>query len=203
MRAVAPSGMVKSSIFRVKVQRCNIRIGFDIDGVVCDFHSAFIKACGGNPDNWKKWTSYPFEDCPVDIPNEKKLEIWDRLQPDQKFWASIEPAYGSSIARVAETSRSHATYFITHRPIEAFAATAQWLYDHDIRPAGLLFLKDKRRACSGLRIEAFLDDYGNVVSEFEGYKLQAFILDRPWNRDLKVAKRVTSVGNFLDEVLKN
>lgn len=177
-------------------------IGLDLDGVICGFQPAFIKACGGDPDDWKKWTGWEFEFCPVAIPLDERLKIWERIKIDEKFWRDIEPMHGSSIARVAEVSRQHSVYCVTHRPRETFAATAEWLQRYEIIPIGLLFVKDKRRACSGLRIEAFLDDSPDVVDEFDGYKMQAYILDRPWNREVNGHRRVTSVGEFLDKVLK-
>lgn len=179
-----------------------IRIGLDIDGVLAAFHQDFIAACGGNPDDWKKWEQYPFEFCPVNRTKEEIEDVWQKLHFNKDFWLGIKPAHGSSITRVAEISHKLPIYFITHRPKSVFSVTAEWLVAQGIEPTGLLFVKDKRRVCSGLHISAYLDDFGEVVDEFDGYSMKAYLIDRPWNRDLKGYRRVTSVGEFLDKVLE-
>lgn len=179
-----------------------MRLGFDIDGVLANFFGAFIKECGGDPENWKKWMEWPFASCPVDMPPEERLKVWERVQQDMDFWRNIEPAYGSSLSRVAQVSQKDECYFITYRPDSTFAVTAEWLHRQGIRPAGLLYVQDKRKACSGLKIDGYIDDYYKIAEEFEGYKTPVYLIDRPWNRHIEGYERVTSVGDFIDKLLK-
>lgn len=187
----------------MKDEKQPIRVGLDIDGVLAFFQAAFIKECGGNPDHWRKWDNWDFQYCPVGMSPEDRLKVWETVQTKEKFWNDIAPAPGADIKRVAEESRNHPFYFITHRPKSMFAVTAHWLVRQGIEPTGLLFIKDKRRACSGLKISAFLDDYDEVVDSFDGYQLRAYLIDRPWNAHVKSAHRVQSVGEFLDKILNS
>lgn len=96
-------------------------IGVDVDGVVVDFNTAFIKLvkeetgviCPDNPP--KEWSYHRT----AGVTAEQDKAIWAKLAEDQDWWENLGPLPGAGLAldKLADFQRDqHSVYFITSQP---------------------------------------------------------------------------------------
>lgn len=100
-----------------------MRVGFDLDGCLCDFSSAFIDRTVAvtGVDN--------FPPRPFDIPcwdyaehfgytPEQIEKVWADIAADSLFWMSLSPLAGeqNTVQRIKSLTPEHDVYFITARP---------------------------------------------------------------------------------------
>lgn len=163
-------------------RRGDLRIGLDIDGVICDFVGGFRQISDVSVD----WTSPDAFDA---IPDE---EI-DRLP--LSFWAELRPL----VDRLTFTPAC----YVSGRHRRLRQVTERWLADHGFprAPLALTGSQDKIAVIDALAPDIFVDDNPRVVMEINA-KLDtiALLLDRPWNRVETVAPELRLAG--LDELEK-
>lgn len=174
-----------------------MRIGFDVDGVLADFNSGFIKRVI-HITGVDLFPLRPFDIPMWDYPQhygyteEQVNAVWESIKADCTFWRRLpEYDYTESFLynKVEALHRAgNDVYFITSRPgIAAKAQTEYWL-----RNAGLSWMEPtvlissaKGLCARALRLDVYVDDRWenclDVVATSEGTKV--YLLDQPWNRD--------------------
>lgn len=193
-----------------------MKLGIDVDGVICDFNSAYIDkviAVTGRdlfPPRpfdipcWNYPESYGYTEAEV-------ADVWNHIKADPLFWYRL-PEYPETMAALhylAERVMRHEDdlYFITARPgVQAKAQTEDWLRAHlpaFVTPT-VLITSHKGLAAQTLGLDVYIDDrWENALSvascHWSGQApgCQSLLLDRPWNRHANErahdVRRVTSV----------
>ncbi len=205
-----------------------MKLGFDIDGVLADFNTAFInrvvKVTGRDlfpvrPFDIPLWSYPKYYGYTANEVN----ATWDSIKADTTFWLNLAP-YPTTLkfAHMLQSLTSHDghdIYFITSRLGDRCKAqTERWLEIHGLalRPT-VLISSDKAACCWALKLTAYLDDnFDNAVAVGQqiarsGSGTVSFLLDRPWNQQpagtsangeyLRVdspTKMLTAIVNLLD-----
>ena len=193
-----------------------MKIGFDVDGVLADYNSAFIPLLIR--------TSYHdlFPPRPFDIPTwdypeyygytRKEIDAaWGIILYSSSFWLTL-PAYHDTpnvLARLNGWRHTHAIYFITNRPgLSAKIQTECWLCDHGVDAPTVLISPRKDLCAVALQLDYYLDDkLDNAVGVGAVGGCRSFLLDRPWNRVTDPFDptpcsytRIDSIEEMLDEI---
>lgn len=176
-------------------------IGCDIDGVLADFNTSFIKRVI-SITGCDLFPSRPFDIPTWDYPEfygytkDETSAVWKAITADEYFWENLA-GYEDAIDVISRlfdhAVNGHAdVYFITSRPgIEAKYQTEQWLQDRaygndDIYdPVPTVLISSAKGLCAqALKLDAYVDDrWENCVDvATTSPKTKVFLLDRPWNR---------------------
>lgn len=171
------------------------RIGFDCDGVIADFNTAFINrviAVTGKD---------LFPPRPFDIPTWDYPEhygytaghmsgVWQSIKEDESFWLRL-PAYPEANETLRRLTQQvligSDVYFITSRPgAVAKWQTEEWLRRHgfDETPT-VLISSAKGLSAKALKLDVYVDDrWENVVDvTTQVPDCRTCLVDRPWNQD--------------------
>lgn len=172
------------------------RIGFDIDGVLADFNTAFIqrviKVTGQDffpprPFDIPTW-DYPqfYGYLPAQVD-----EVWQDITADESFWLKL-PAYpeaNEALRRLTqETLVGNDVYFITSRPgAVAKWQTEAWLSAHGFDETPTVLISSAKGLCArALKLDLYIDDrWENAldVAVTTGSGCRTCLVDRPWNQD--------------------
>jgi uncharacterized HAD superfamily protein len=200
-----------------------LRIGVDIDGVLADFNTSFIKRV------IEVTGRDLFPTRPFDIPtwnypehygytSKEVSAVWDSIKKDAIFWRALFPYSEAKQALAYLGSRQNIygdeVYFITARPgILAKRQTEEWLvgqiamtgYYGQTMPT-VLISSQKGLCAKALDLDLYIDDrMENVLDVYERAPLCCTLLfDQPWNQtpdEDPAFTRVTSVVRGLDEFI--
>jgi len=152
-----------------------VRIGVDIDGVLCDHVrglSKWIAARYGIRVPKEAVTEWDFPFGPSSI-----SRALDEAYRDEKFVLSLPPVQGADGA-VNRLRRKHALLALTSRPKYLQGSTAQWLTHH----FGSLYHLHVGTDKSLPNIDVLIDDYLGSVTLFAERRGSAILFDQPWNR---------------------
>jgi hypothetical protein len=162
----------------------SLRIGFDIDGVLADFRSAFHDAARAalrrdipGPDDPK--SSRTIE--PKDV-----RRVWDYVARTTNWWVQLQPHEPDQIARLYSLARAAGweVFFLTNRPASAGDTiqfqTQWWLERHGFfLPAVLTVPGSRGEIANGLRLDIVIDDLViNCVEVVSGSPAKALLLQR-------------------------
>lgn len=192
-----------------------MKIGFDVDGVLADFNTAFIERV------IQVTGRDLFPARPFDIPcwaypryygytPEEESAVWRHVTDDPTFWLNLAPYDDApdTLWRLRELSCLNDVYFITARPGRlAKQQTEIWLAtqsgDFMWNPT-VLMSGDKGECARVLGLDVYIDDkWDNAVSvAYAGPLFGSFLLERPWNRNLgdKHIRRVKTTREMLSMI---
>ena len=177
-----------------------MRIGFDVDGVLANFTSAyqdlFIKTTGRNlfaagdrvdPPTWDWPTLRGYTDA-------ETAAVWDVINTSETFWLNLADAPGMSTLHtmIRHLENKHEVYFITQRTgISPKRQTEIWLvqqlhYPIYSLPTVLIVGKHmKGTVVRALQLDAYVDDnLDNVIDCcMMSPTTRTYLLDRGYNRD--------------------
>lgn len=188
-----------------------MRIGVDVDGVLADFNTAFIRRVkdvtgrdlfpeGYEPTTW----NYPES---LGYTREEVSKVWDHVTADPTFWLNLSPYWDAMtvLERLRTEFGNDDVYFITSRPgVRAKAQTEVWLATHsgDFTWNPTVLISSEKGACAkALKLDYYVDDrFENVhdVLRQTGARTAAYLLDRPWNTSFETLLRVDATSDFLD-----
>lgn len=191
-------------------------IAIDADGVLAAFGQSFIailhELYPNHPFTIDKWTTWNYGGM---VTNEELYAVWEVIRATVDFWMTLRP-YQEGIRALAVYMMSHAdndVHIVTSRePTRGHTVAKQtrlWLQHCGISDTynylGVIPVANSSNKAGVYRaagISYSIDDKGPTVEQCDQMKgdHQAYLLDRPWNQDAKVKRRVASVEEFLKEV---
>ena len=145
-----------------------MRIGFDIDGVLANFTTAFIQETiriagknlflpedSRNPPDWNYHLTRGYTE-------EEIKPVFASIAASPNFWLDLKEEPGCSTLRmcILDLQRFHDVYFVTNRQGEdAKWQTEQWLLLHlGIERPTVLISKEKGLVARALKLDCYLDD---------------------------------------------
>lgn len=187
-------------------------IAIDCDGVLASFDGAFAEVVnrlkpGTLPPNWspKQWN------YGVEVGEELTDRAWRMILDTENFWLSLAPYMETmhDLAWFMHSEKNHAIYIVTSRSetkgMSAAHQTEVWLHSCGIRTfnnyLGVVVVPDSRRKKDiyrAIHADISIDDRPETVLQCEsldGHK--AYLLDRSWNQEAKVQRRVKTLKEFL------
>lgn len=191
-----------------------IRLGCDVDGVLVDFNTAYVKLfqtlTGRDlfPSDWTEQLDKTFPTCwnyekLAGYTSEEVKLVWDHIKADPDFWLHLDP-YKETHAAICCLDPHAASdcdiYFITHRTgTRVKSQTEGWLLDIGFYNPTVLIAGDKIPIINSLELDAYIDDKPETVEQAcADTKARIYLMDRPYNREVKVGERVGSVREMLE-----
>ena len=157
-----------------------LRIGFDMDGVLADFASAFCQierdlfGSGDDidaraPEDEEERESGPASTTPVGETaghaERRRTAVWQRIRVTEDFWTTLRPTEPGAVRRIHADALRYRweVFFITQRPASAGETvqrqTQRWLRQqgYDL-PSVLVIGGTRGAAVNALRLTYHVDD---------------------------------------------
>jgi uncharacterized HAD superfamily protein len=183
--------------------RTSLRLGIDLDGVVCDFNAGWMdlhKAEFGSelvPEMVVTWDNLHelggFKDMNAfwrwAQGNEDRPSIFRHLQP---FPRAVETLH---MLRDA----GHKIVIVTAKPRWAITDTLRWIADHDL-PTEEIHIRYRKHT---VPCDVYLDDSPLVLPELLRHRPEAAVcrMIRPWNVPLEGATDIVDWNEFCEFVV--
>jgi hypothetical protein len=158
-----------------------LRIGFDLDGTLADFESAFhaveVRLFGrdshieaGQPERESEEPLAADAVRPAKIPSfiqgrRRRDRIWDEIRKTPNFWSTLKALDPSAVRRIYDLTLQHKweVFFITQRPYtegETVQRQSQrWLVEQGFDMPSVLVIGGSRgAAAAALRLDYHVDD---------------------------------------------
>jgi len=174
-----------------------LRIGFDVDEVCADLHSA-----------WLDWGNATFDTNKTlaDFNNWNAVLTWwgtfcwDFLRPHIYDQDIVKPITGARTVVEAVRALGYPISFVTSCLGDTAVAKYAWLRRHGFLLDGDSYIAGKDKSC--VPVDVLVDDgYHNVLT-FEG--LWAVLLTRPWNaNEAWGGARIDSLDQLIDLIQEN
>lgn len=167
-------------------------LGLDIDGVVADFITPFLKLLearsGGAPIDPASITDPNFMQHPF-LTQEMIFECMETASYDPEFWRAMTPLLSSNQWQALDRiSQEHDVVFITHRWVrdtyDIHQITCDWLRRHGLTRPIVYFTQEKKSALiKQLGIKVFVDDrHENCEDVAIETDAVVFMPHRPYNQ---------------------
>lgn len=163
-----------------------LRIGFDMDGTLADFESAFhaveLRLFGrdshieaGQPEResdepvsveaGEPAGARPGKGRSFALGRRRRDQIWDEIRKTPNFWNTLKPLDPTAVRRINDLTHRHKweVFFITQRPYTEGETvqrqTQRWLADQGFEMPSVLVIGGSRGAAAGaLRLDYHVDD---------------------------------------------
>lgn len=160
-----------------------MRLGIDLDGVVCDFpvwaNSFLASRLNVKPIPVSRWDWYKDYGDGVDA-------VWDHIWSDEvphnEFFLNVPEAPGAIDGLMKLRGGGHQLVFITARPATGAVDTVEWLKRRDLDGHHLLFAPDSKTK-QFTDTDILLDDKGDTVFRHLQLGKSSVLFKRPWNRE--------------------
>ena len=186
-----------------------LRIGFDMDGVLADFASAFHAVesrlfgtdANSTPDDEDEPQSgQPAEGSAPARDRSRRDAIWRQIVATDDFWTTLQPTDPSAVRRIHDLMLRHRweVVFITQRPATqgdtVQRQTQRWLVAQGFDLPSVLVISGSRGAAAGaLRLDYHVDDSAtnclDVLSDSRARPI--LVVGKP---DSPTARRAKSLG---------
>lgn len=179
----------------------SLRLGFDIDGVLADFRSAFraaaVRTVHGEVDDFDP-DDLPTDQSPLS-PNEVK-RVWDYIAKAPNWWMEIDAYEPEQIARLYGLTRAAGweVFFLTKRPPSAGDSVqfqTQWWIERFgfYLPSVLTVPGSRGEIANALRLDLVVDDQLlNCVEVVSASSTKAILMHR--TPDSAIREHATSRG---------
>jgi hypothetical protein len=141
-----------------------LRLGFDVDGVLADFRSAFLSTAREKLDVTPAPVSDP-ELAQQEITSREMARVWREIARTQNWWVRVPPFEPDQIKRLSTLSRHRRweVFFLTWRPETAGERvqlqTQFWLETHGFYLPSVMTVPGSRGGIAGAaRLDIFVDD---------------------------------------------
>ena len=180
-------------------------LGLDIDGVVADFLSPFLrmveKRIGNGPIPAESITDFNFKDHP--FLSEKIVdECMAAVSYDPGFWQGLPPLLSAEQwQKLDNLSRKEQLVFITHRyereTYDIHGVTCDWLKRHGVgKPVVYFTQESKAKLVDHLGVSLFVDDrHENCRDVAENTRAMVMMPHRHYNQSFDHPK-VKRLWNF-------
>ena len=155
-----------------------MKIGLDIDGVLCNFAQGIINKADqmslGHkfPQNWllvRKW-------C-IAQDRADYLNVWNEVKDDRSFWLHLNPIPHSSWLRFEPDC------YISNRPHPDI--TLLWLWRNKYPQAPVFHVKDpldKVQVAQERELDLFIDDYHPTIAAMRKAGVPALLFKAPYQQ---------------------
>ncbi len=185
-----------------------IRIGFDIDGVLADFHGGFIPFLGCQVPEGYFPGMWDYPQIELGLTSELVSSKWEEIKKSHNFWLKLDELPGAH--SLYTFKHEHRTvpieyYYVTSRPGDtALEQTKHWLNDHGLFEDGTVIVNSAKCAIANLLdFNFYLDDkLENCLGEYHN---KPYLLNYPYNQtkdkhtEFQVY-RINSVDEYLNDV---
>lgn len=186
-----------------------MRIGIDVDGVLCDVLTSWLGRCNTELARQDKGrgieTSWEHDDIDrFDFWNQiglSEAKVWELFTSD--VYDEAPPYSGALEAVTAILELGHEIIYVTScQNVHEYTAKCNWLARHNFCastewrtvPVGKWAYYQRKQDVPDL--DWLVDDYVPNLKDFAGY---AVLFTRPWNaREEFIGKRVKSLGEVVD-----
>ncbi len=173
-------------------------VGLDIDGVLADFLSPFLKILaqrvGSGPIDPLSITDPSFISHPF-ISSEVISECMVEVSYKERFWQELEPLPTSRQWQALDKlSRDRKLVFVTHRyereTYSIHKVTCDWLKAHGVREPVIHFTQDQKSALvRKLKVQLFVDDrHENCLDVAENTEAVVMMPHRSYNGSFRHPK---------------
>ena len=189
-----------------------LRVGFDLDGVIADFRTAFLEVAGKvlGRDAIRRPSS-PMPDLDAVSPADAK-RVWKVIADTPNWWLSLAPFEPAQIARLYQLARKHRweVSFLTSR-IPTCGDSVQfqsqtWLEAYGYyMPAVVTVPGSRGEIANALRLDLVVDDQLlNCLEVVGASQTKAILLLRMGDAALEqqATERGIGVTHQLDEVIE-
>ena len=178
-----------------------MRLGIDLDGVVADFNTGWIRRYNSQYgaevplDSVKAWDAIPslthFEDM-------GEFWKWARDHDGHTLFRHLEPYPGALDALENLTRSGHDVVVLTTKPNWAVHDTLAWLADHRFPTREVHILEDKWR----VDCDFYLDDAPHNLRRLLHHRPERTICRfvRPWNQPTAGAIDIKDWEDFVNTV---
>jgi 5'(3')-deoxyribonucleotidase len=183
------------------------QVGIDLDGVLADFISEYMKISRKlfhKPPKNYVWDSWG----PKFVTKEEDDRVWRHIKHTHNFWLSLEKMENTNA--LMRRQKEMNLFFITSRvPTDGMSVMEQsmeWLARNYCIPGAYVAVSsEKGKECKALDLDFFLDDKPEYCTEIshESPKTKVFLQDRLYNKDYhgKGVTRVANINEFIKRVL--
>lgn len=159
-------------------------ICFDLDGVLADFHRAFLEFL-----NEELGTDYK----PTDIKDYSLTRVIPNFTHQDYEHYFLKFMYSGGFATLPLTRQHYENTlfamlqdgnevcYITSRPIEARNDTVKWLAVHGLPISHLIFTHDKASAALQLNVDVMIEDNGDNIRNLMTNGVQCILISKPYN----------------------
>lgn len=203
----------------------DVRVGFDIDGVLADFLTPFYaeveRVLGVKLDPSRQIKFNEHMDWGSLSISDKVIPIMMKKSP--LFWMGMDPIDRADMDHVARISREIPTYFVTSRSQRSHEShrnvifqTKAWLARFGVMPAGIILSNVKAGTLYNLGVTHFIEDRFRYFQDIRMHAkhVDCYLLDKSYNRvvdlngkririqDVEEGRRVSSVLEFINIAYK-
>ena len=175
-----------------------LRAGFDIDGVLADFRTAFEHEA-------RQHVSDPLDPDRTEtdsLTNQELKRIWARIMRTPNWWTSVKPFEPEQIRRLYGLVRSQRweVVFMTKRPMTAGEPvqfqTQHWLEQQGFHyPAVVTVPGSRGELVNALRLDVMVDDQMlNCVDVVTGSHTKALLLAREYTAEVEQQALARGIG---------
>jgi uncharacterized HAD superfamily protein len=179
-----------------------MRLGIDLDGVVCDFNAGWMRlhmdefGSKLKPDMVDSWNNLHelggFSDMPA-------FWKWARANADRpSIFRHLEPYPDAIETLCALRDRGHRVVILTAKPRWAIPDTLRWIADHELPTEEIHIRYRKYR----VECDVYLDDSPIVLPDLVRHRPDAAVcrMIRPWNAPVEGAVDVHDWRTFMEFV---
>ena len=175
-----------------------MKIGLDLDGVLCDLGpgvSARIAERFGLATHPASWRSYDLRRLDLGLPEDRFGAFLDEIFADARLYGEA-PATCGAVNGVAQLrAAGHTVVGITARHFHLADVTTRWLAGTGLVLDGVHHTRvgSKAEVAAELGVEATVED-NPVEAELLARVCRSYLLDHPYNRDVVLdrAQRIHS-----------
>lgn len=160
-----------------------LRLGIDLDGVVVDFNSGWIRlyneefGAGIRPEDAVMWSS---PTALADFDTMSQFWRWARdCSRGSSLFRHLDP-YPGALGAVEALADDHDIVIVTTKPDYAVEDTMAWLADHDVPTTEVHIVDDK----TTVPCDVYLEDSDHNLAALSRHRREAVVCRyvRPWNR---------------------
>jgi 5'(3')-deoxyribonucleotidase len=191
------------------------KIAIDCDGVICDFVQGFVdttnKLWPGRLKDGYEPSVWDFSDT---MKKDEVNRVFEQIKRTPNWFLKLEP-YSENVTALARffvERKGEDVWLVTSRfptyGMTVAKQTAMWLEFCGVSPIhnylGVIPVAnsdEKQLVYAAMGVEYSVDDKAETVEQCEaipGHK--AFLLDRPWNQEAKVERRIKNLEQFFRQV---
>jgi uncharacterized protein len=170
-----------------------MNLGFDIDGVICDFTvqlNKVVKKKFGKTLSQQDMYCYDV-DLVLGIPKEEVEEI---VLKTLKSDLPLNPSAKETLDKLS--SEGHAIYLITARSTKLADYTAKWLKKKQIPYKTIYHLSPGKKNSVEIHIDLAVEDSLEEAIELTKKVEHVLLYNQPWNKTLNVKNIIKRVNNW-------